>query len=100
MIYRNTLWHIGNYVPYMKRATVHGSLVTPEYREFVLKDFMPFVQPPRPKAAFQNLNVGTQAYRDAYPGMVVSRAVRKLKRAPRGIARRLKLALQFAAGRG
>ena len=99
MIYRNTLWHIGNYVPYIKRATVHGSLVTPEYREFVINEFIPFVRLPNPGAKFQNLNVGTQAYREAYPGMVARRVVGKLKRAPRGIARRLRLALKLATGR-
>ncbi|MCZ6679248.1 MAG: hypothetical protein O7E52_18620 [Candidatus Poribacteria bacterium] len=30
-LYRNTLWHIGNYVPYCKRATLHDSATTPEY---------------------------------------------------------------------
>jgi hypothetical protein len=100
MIYRNTLWHIGNYVPYMKRATVHGSLVTPEYRDFIINDFMPFVRPARPESEFRNLNVGTQAYREAYPGIVARRVMRKLKRVPGGIARRLKLGLKLAAGRG
>jgi len=30
-IYRNTLWHIGNYVPYRKRATLHDGAMTAEY---------------------------------------------------------------------
>ena len=30
-LYRNTLWHIGNYVPYRKRATLHDFIDTPEY---------------------------------------------------------------------
>jgi len=30
-LYRNTLWHIGNYVPYRKRATLHDIVDTPEY---------------------------------------------------------------------
>jgi ectoine hydroxylase-related dioxygenase (phytanoyl-CoA dioxygenase family) len=30
-LYRNTLWHIGSYVPYRKRATLHDLVDTPEY---------------------------------------------------------------------
>ena len=30
-LYRNTLWHIGNYVPYRKRATLHDSVDTAEF---------------------------------------------------------------------
>ena len=30
-LYRNTLWHLGAYVPYRKRATLHDSAWTPEY---------------------------------------------------------------------
>ena len=30
-LYRNTLWHIGNYVPYRKRATLHDFIDTPKY---------------------------------------------------------------------
>lgn len=99
MIYRNTLWHIGNYVPYMKRATVHGSLMTPEYRDFVIQDFMPFVYPPRPISEFKNLNVGTQAYREAYPGIVARRWLGTLKQAPRSVARKIKRGLRLAIGR-
>jgi hypothetical protein len=97
MVYRNTLWHIGNYVPYIKRATVHGSLMTPEYRDFVLQDFMPFVSPPRPLSEFQNLNVDTQAYREAYPGAMTRRWLGRLKRAPRSVVRRIKRHLGPAA---
>ncbi len=32
MIYRNCLWHTGNYVAYRKRATIHHPMYTPEYR--------------------------------------------------------------------
>jgi hypothetical protein len=31
MLYRNTLWHLGSYVPYRKRATLHEAVLTPEY---------------------------------------------------------------------
>ena len=34
-LYRNSLWHIGNYVPYRKRATLHDSVRTPEYDAFM-----------------------------------------------------------------
>lgn len=30
-VYRNTLWHLGAYVPYARRATLHDAIVTPEY---------------------------------------------------------------------
>ena len=31
-LYRNTLWHIGSYVPYRMRATLHDHVDTPAYR--------------------------------------------------------------------
>ncbi len=31
-IYRNTLWHLGNYIPYRKRATLHTTAFTPEFQ--------------------------------------------------------------------
>jgi hypothetical protein len=30
-LYRNSLWHLGNYLPYRKRATLHEIIETPEY---------------------------------------------------------------------
>lgn len=30
-LYRNTLWHIGNYLPYAQRATLHDSVDTDEF---------------------------------------------------------------------
>ena len=30
-LYRNTLWHIGNYLPYTRRATLHDSVDTDEF---------------------------------------------------------------------
>lgn len=45
MLYRNSLWHTGNYVPYRKRATIHDGIFTPKFREF-------FLNPPmKPKKA-------------------------------------------------
>ncbi len=31
-LYRSTLWHLGNYVPYCRRATLHDFIETPAYR--------------------------------------------------------------------
>ena len=33
-VYRGTLWHMGNYVPYVKRATIIDLIDTPAYAEF------------------------------------------------------------------
>jgi ectoine hydroxylase-related dioxygenase (phytanoyl-CoA dioxygenase family) len=33
-LYRPTAWHIGNYVPYIKRATLHDHVSTPNYDEW------------------------------------------------------------------
>jgi ectoine hydroxylase-related dioxygenase (phytanoyl-CoA dioxygenase family) len=33
-LYRNTLWHLGNYVPYCKRATLHDVVDTPQFIEW------------------------------------------------------------------
>src|SRR6185436_9547384 len=33
-VYRGTLWHMGNYVPYAKRATIIDLIDTPAYAEF------------------------------------------------------------------
>ena len=30
-LYRNSLWHLGNYVPYQQRATLHDAADTPEF---------------------------------------------------------------------
>ena len=30
-LYRNTLWHLGNYVPYARRATLHDAVDTDEF---------------------------------------------------------------------
>jgi len=31
LLYRNTLWHLGNYTPFKRRATLHDNPMTPEY---------------------------------------------------------------------
>jgi hypothetical protein len=33
-LYRNSLWHLGNYIPYRKRATLHDGIMTPAFREW------------------------------------------------------------------
>lgn len=33
-IYRNTAWHLGNYVPYRDRMTLHTHAITPAFKEF------------------------------------------------------------------
>jgi ectoine hydroxylase-related dioxygenase (phytanoyl-CoA dioxygenase family) len=33
-LYRNSLWHIGNYVPYRKRATLHDYVDTPAFKHW------------------------------------------------------------------
>lgn len=33
-LYRPYAWHIGNYVPYKKRATLHDAVFTPEYEQW------------------------------------------------------------------
>lgn len=99
MIYRNTLWHLGNYVPYAKRATVHGSLVTPEYREFIIQEFLPAVQSGAGPEKFTNLNTHTPAYREAAPRAKAERLWRRLGSLPRRAARRLLGPGRPAAGR-
>ncbi|MDP6041535.1 MAG: hypothetical protein QGG64_23510, partial [Candidatus Latescibacteria bacterium] len=34
-LYRSSAWHIGNYVPYRKRATIHDFCGTPEYAQHI-----------------------------------------------------------------
>lgn len=34
LLYRNSLWHIGSYTTYRKRATIHDSVWTQEFREW------------------------------------------------------------------
>ncbi|MCE9591124.1 MAG: phytanoyl-CoA dioxygenase family protein [Planctomycetes bacterium] len=63
MLYRNSLWHTGNYVPYRKRSTIHDGIFTPQFKQF-------FLNPPyKPKKAdgasadWDNPNLDTAAYR-------------------------------------
>lgn len=70
MVYRNCLWHIGNYVYYRKRATVHHPLFTNEYRE--LSEHVPYHPPTasgepagyeNPNHPFRDSLVSTSAHR-------------------------------------
>ncbi|HYF51741.1 MAG TPA: hypothetical protein VEJ63_20160, partial [Planctomycetota bacterium] len=33
-LYRNCMWHLGNYLPYKRRATLHDFVDTPAYQRF------------------------------------------------------------------
>lgn len=35
IIYRNTLWHLGNYHPHQKRATLHTIILTQRYQQWI-----------------------------------------------------------------
>lgn len=37
LLYRNSGWHLGNYVPYKQRATLHNFVWNAEYRDFIHK---------------------------------------------------------------
>ena len=65
LLYRNSLWHIGNYVPYRKRATIHDGLFTPEFKAFFEK---PPYHPSKADGAtadWENPNLETAAYKKA-----------------------------------
>lgn len=34
-LYRNSLWHLGNYVPYRKRATLHEGVMTDKFQRWI-----------------------------------------------------------------
>lgn len=58
-LYRNTLWHLGNYVPYKMRATIHDGAMTPEFTEFLRE--MPKIAAKRREAGhgMENPNTGS-----------------------------------------
>lgn len=43
-LYRNTGWHIGNYVPYRDRMTLHTHVMTPEFQKFAV-DYRHLLKP-------------------------------------------------------
>jgi hypothetical protein len=90
MLYRNTLWHIGNYVPYIRRATLHGALLTPEYEAFLREEFLPLLQPGTPPQRFRNLNADTPTYRALAPRLALQRWLRNVRRLPSWLVPRVK----------
>ena len=34
-LYRNSLWHLGNYIPYRKRATLHEGVMTAKFKTWI-----------------------------------------------------------------
>lgn len=62
MLYRNSLWHIGNYLPYKRRATIHDVIGSPAYSAW-------FEKPPMLRDAdgkplpMQNANLDTPTYK-------------------------------------
>jgi hypothetical protein len=63
MLYRNSLWHLGNYVPYRKRATIHDGIFSAEFAAFFKNPPMHEPKPNGEPAAMENPNVDTPAYR-------------------------------------
>jgi hypothetical protein len=95
MLYRNTLWHTGNYVPYIKRATIHGALLTPEYKAYYLHDFLPVFDPANGKQRWQNANADTATFREVYARMLAQRWWGRAQRLPGWLALRIKRRLGF-----
>lgn len=62
MLYRNSLWHIGNYLPYRKRATIHDGVFTPEFHAFFTKPPMKPAQADGSPPGWDNPNLQTPAY--------------------------------------
>lgn len=56
LLYKNSLWHTGFYVPYQKRATVHGTISTPEYRNFLQEELISVLQVDDRNRQWQNPN--------------------------------------------
>lgn len=59
MLYRNALWHIGNYVPYKKRATIHDGIWTQKFNEW----FRGWPKREDGQGGFVNPNVNTPEYK-------------------------------------
>ncbi len=78
MIYRNTIWHTGCYVPYQKRATVHGAIMTPEYEAFMKKEFIPVVENQGKHLEWGNPNAERTGIRSARLGASLRRLKRRL----------------------
>ncbi len=62
MLYRNSLWHIGNYVPYKKRATIHDGIFSAEFESFFKNPPMKPKQADGSTAEWDNPNVGRPGF--------------------------------------
>jgi len=58
MLYRNSLWHLGNYTPYKRRSTIHDGVWTPEFYEW----FSNWPKHAGTKATMLNPHVGRPEY--------------------------------------
>ena len=52
-LYRSSAWHIGNYVPYRKRATIHDFCGTPAWSDYIRE------RVPRKDEAMARLKTGS-----------------------------------------
>lgn len=77
-------------MPYVKRATIHGALLTPEYHDFYLNDFMPVFDPAKGPRHWENANAGTPTYREQVPRMLARRWWGRARRFPAWLVPRLK----------
>jgi hypothetical protein len=67
MLYRSTLWHIGNYLPYKKRATLHDVMAGPDYANWFLNP--PYLNDANgDRLPMQNPNLHTPEYAAAMAG--------------------------------
>ena len=58
MLYRNSLWHLGNYLPYKKRATLHDGVWTEAFHKW----FTNWPRRPDGKSEMANANTQTPEY--------------------------------------
>ncbi|MCX5662529.1 MAG: phytanoyl-CoA dioxygenase family protein [Planctomycetota bacterium] len=62
MLYRNSLWHIGNYAPYKRRATIHDVIGSPAFSQWFQKPPMLRDKDGKP-LPMQNANLETAEYK-------------------------------------
>jgi ectoine hydroxylase-related dioxygenase (phytanoyl-CoA dioxygenase family) len=83
LIYRNSMWHTGFYLPYQKRATVHGAIFTPEYREFLDREFIAVVKAGGAAQQWQNPNANRSGFKEAKVGAQLRAVARRVGRLAR-----------------
>lgn len=86
LLYRNSLWHTGFYLPYQKRATIHGTIITPEYKEFFHNEFLSVLESNDGNKQWQNPN----AHRPGFQKARFSAEVRRFKNRLVNLTRRCK----------